>query len=305
MDIIEVKKLNFGGISGKDIFNINAPFVVGDKYCILGRVESREEEDSSVSMFFCYSRDKKTWLLNKSYPIFNLQDPFIAKFRDYILLGGVEVAQRPNKKDLSYRTLFFRGEDVNTMNLFAHGPWGMKCIRFIELHDKTIAVFTRPQGKKGGRGKIGFTIIDTLKNLTPRTLSNVPLINNMFTRGEWGGVNELQLLENGKVGVLGHIGKFIKDKKHYSVITFIFDPKTGIYSDMKIILKRADLPHVTPKREDLYNVVYPGGLIRNSDGTANIYVGVGDTKSYEIVLKDPFFPNPLAQPTVRVFNGKR
>lgn len=288
MNTIEVKKLNFSGVNGKDIFNITAPFVLGDKCHILGRVESREKEDSSVAIFFYQSRDKKSWVFDRNYPIFNLQDPFITKFRDYIILGGVEVAQRPNKKDLSYRTIFYHGEDVNAMKLFAHGPWGMKCIRFIELEDKNIAVFTRPQGKKGGRGKIGFIIIDTLKNLKPRTLSNAPLINNQFTGGEWGGVNELHLFENGKIGVLGHIAKFVKNKKHYSVITFVFNPKTGIYSDMKIIVKREDLPHVTPKREDLYNVVYPGGIIRNSDGTANLYVGVGDTESYEIVLKDPF-----------------
>lgn len=153
--IIEVKKLRFSGVGGKDVFNITAPFVLGNKHYILGRVESREEEDNSVAMFFYYSRDKKSWMLDRDRPVLNLQDPFITKFRGYLIFGGVEVAHRPNKKDLSYRTMFYYYEN-DEMKLLAHGPWGMKCIRFIELQDKTIAVFTRPQGKKGGMGKIGF-----------------------------------------------------------------------------------------------------------------------------------------------------
>ena len=284
---MNVKKIKFAGITGKDIFNITAPFVLDNKYYILGRAESRGEEDSSVTLFFYYSQDKKSWVLDRNHPVLNLQDPFITKFCGSTIFGGVEATQRPNKKDLSYRTMFYRyGNDG--MKLLAHGPWEMKCIRFIELPNKKIALFTRPQGKKGGMGKIGFTTINSLYELTSRTISNAPLINNPFAEDEWGGVNELHLLKNGKIGVLGHVAKNIKDKKHYSVITFVFDPKTYIYTDMKIIVKRKDLPYVTPKREDLYNVVYPGGLIRNSDGTAKLYVGVGDTESYEIVLKDPF-----------------
>ena len=284
---MNIKKLIFSGITGKDIFNITAPFVLGNKHYILGRAESREEEDNSASMFFYYSADKKSWVLDKNQPILNLQDPFITKFRNHIIFGGVEAAQRPIKKDLSYRTMFYRYENGD-MKLLAHGPWEMKCIRFIELPDKTIAVFTRPQGKKGGMGKIGFTVINSFNGLIPRTLSDAPLIGNPFAEDEWGGVNELHLLKNGKIGVLGHVAKITKGKKHYSAITFVFNPKTETYSNMKVIVKREDLPYVTPKREDLYSVVYPGGIIRNSDGTAKLYVGVGDTESYEILLKDPF-----------------
>ena len=127
---MEVKKLNFNGVDGKDIFNITAPFVLGGKHYILGRVESREEEDNSVVMFFYYTADKKSWVFDKNRPVLKLQDPFITKFRGYLIFGGVEAAQRPIKKDLSYRTMFYRYEN-NNMKLIAHGPWGMKCIRFI------------------------------------------------------------------------------------------------------------------------------------------------------------------------------
>jgi len=284
---MNVEKMNFVGITGKDIFNITAPFVLDNKYYVLGRVESREEEDNSAVMFFYYSEDTKSWVLDRDRPVLHLQDPFITKFRNNIIFGGVEARQRHNKKDLSYRTMFYRYEN-NHLELLAHGPWEMKCIRFIELSNKNIALFTRPQGKKGGMGKIGFTIINSIDDLTHRTISNVPLIDNPFIEDEWGGANELHLLKNGKIGVLGHVAKFAKLKKYYSVITFVFDSKTGIYTDMKVILKRKDLPYVTPKREDLYSVVYPGGIIRNNDGTAKLYVGVGDTESYEIMLEDPF-----------------
>ena len=41
----------------------------------------------------------------------------------------------------------------------------MKDIRLILLSDNRIGVFTRPQGKIGGRGRIGFMIVNSLKEL--------------------------------------------------------------------------------------------------------------------------------------------
>jgi hypothetical protein len=197
--------------------------------------------------------------------------------------------QKSNKQDLSFRTRFYRGNSIDNMNYFTRGPWGMKDIRFILLPSGNIAVFTRPQGKKGRRGKIGFTILSSIKSLTPRVLSRAELIKNQFARGEWGGVNEIHLLKNGKLGILGHIAKFGKSKlRYYYPISFMFDHETRQFSGMKILATRENLPKGEAKKSDLYNVVFPGGLVRMKNGLAKLYCGVGDAESYQITIEDPF-----------------
>ena len=41
------------------------------------------------------------------------------------------------------------------------GPPKMKDIRFLQLLDGRILVLTRPQGERGGRGRIGFCVVDS------------------------------------------------------------------------------------------------------------------------------------------------
>lgn len=66
-------------------------------------------------------------------------------------------------KIVSWVTQFYRGYRIDSMHHFSSGPAMMKDIRLIELLDGRIGVLTRPQGEVGGRGQIGFTIIDSLE----------------------------------------------------------------------------------------------------------------------------------------------
>jgi hypothetical protein len=286
---ISATKLNFKGINGKDVYNITAPFEFEKSKYILGRVEPRNDELNTETHFF--KKENSSWIKEENLPSFNLQDPFISKIKNQIILGGIQVEKRPTKKDLSYRTVFYKGTSLKNLKPFTTGPWGMKGIRLIELPDGKIGVFTRPQGRKGGLGRIGFTIIHTLNSLSPRVLSQAPLVNKYFAKGEWGGVNEVHLLKNGYLGVLAHIARFSKDKqlRFYYPIAFSFNPITCLTSTTRILVRRAELPEGEAKRPDLYNVIYPGGLIRNSkEGIANLYSGVGDAEAYRIKIKDPF-----------------
>ncbi|MCH7568790.1 MAG: DUF1861 family protein [Nanoarchaeota archaeon] len=306
--IKKTKKLKFVGVENREVYNITAPFRVKRKVYLIGRVELREHEQGTRVIFFRRLKHSHHWHVDENCPVFDLQDPFIFKFRDLNIFGGVEVIQRASKISLSYRTVFYKGKDIHNLKKFSHGPWGMKGIRFIslpntenkefsvpsipkskEVSGNKIGVFTRPQGKRGRRGKIGFEIIDSLQKLNSRTLSRAGIIKGVFTRGEWGGINEVHFLKNNKLGVLGHIARFSKDKKrYYYPITFMFDYETKKFSGLKIIAARSDLPHGEAKRDDLYNVIYPGGIIRNEKDIAKLYVGVGDAESYEITIEDPF-----------------
>jgi hypothetical protein len=52
-------------------------------------------------------------------------------------------------------------------------------------------------------------------------------LQGQFVAEEWGGANEVHLLKNGYLGVIGHIACFDQYKnKHYYSMVFAFNPKT-------------------------------------------------------------------------------
>src|SRR5690606_41956515 len=53
------------------------------------------------------------------------------------------------------------------------------------------------------RGKIGFTKVNRLEDISVEVINDAPLLDQ-FLDEEWGGANEIHLLSNGLLGVLGH-----------------------------------------------------------------------------------------------------
>ncbi|MFW5889533.1 MAG: DUF1861 family protein, partial [Bacillota bacterium] len=221
---------------------------------------------------------------------FRLQDPFITKINSELLFGGVEIIKDSKSEEIiSWKTNFYRGDSINDLEFFAEGPAGMKDIRLIELPNGKIGVFTRPQGEIGGRGKIGFCSLNSLDELNAENIQKADLLNDQFLDLEWGGVNEVHLLENNLLGVLGHIAAFDQnDKRHYYPMCFAFDYLKVKASKIKIIAQRRDLPEGPAKRKDLEDVLFSGGLIRKDDGLANLYLGVSDVEAYKLEIQDPF-----------------
>ena len=165
----------------------------------------------------------------------------------------------------------------------------MKDIRLIELQDGKIGLFTRPQGIIGGKGKIGFTIINSLEDINETVISSAPLIPNQFdNNNSWGGVNAAYLLNNETIGVLGHYAYENKHGKHYSAITFTVNLKKGDVSTMKTIARRSDFPPGTSKTKQLWDIVFPGGLIKNADGSATLYAGLSDKESGLLIIDYPW-----------------
>lgn len=298
--VLSVKRLDFKGVD-KDVYNITSPFEINGMQYIAGRVESRESETDSKVMFFLKSGDR--WFLDEKAPVFDLQDPFISFVDDEIIFGGVEI--KLEMESSVYRTIFFRGKTIYSLKKFAEGPYGMKDIRLIllpseisveissELNSKLpgVGIFTRPQGKIGGRGRIGFMKIDAIDDfdkLKGEDYYSARLLEDFFMEEEWLGVNAIYKLKNGKLGILGQIACFTGNQKNYYPIVFVFDHKTHGFSNMKIIATRNELPEGKAKIPELKNVLFPGGLIRLSDGTATLYVGAGDAEAYKITIKDPF-----------------
>ena len=289
-NFISARKLKFFYVGKNFVYNITSPFKFKENYYLFARLEPKSSEDFSSKIVLFKKRDSVYWDLDKEFEHLNLEDPFFKKIKGLWVLGGVEVKRNIAKKKINYKTVFYKGDNPYNLKKFSTGPWGMKDIRLIELPDEKIGVFTRPQGKKGGRGKIGFTIINSLDDLKPRKLSRAPLLDKQFSRGEWGGVNDVVILKNGTLGVLGHIARYSKDKKNrfYYAIVFCFNYNTRKSSNLRLILRRAELPEGEAKEPGLYNVIFPGGILRKKDGNALIYAGVGDAESYQVLIKDPF-----------------
>jgi hypothetical protein len=298
--------LNFESVDGLDVYN-GFPFEIDGKEYFVGRVESPNKEDDSKSRFFRENRDGD-YILDETAPQFDLQDPFITRVGDEIILGGVKIYP-PSKKSkwLEYKTLFYKGNNIKELKLFAEGPDGMKDIRLIELPDENaIGVFTRPEIKIKENGstryikEIGFTKIHSPDELNGSNIKAAESIIK-FAKDDFGGVNEAYLLENGEIGVLGHIAyverrgiAYYSDKKHYYATAFKFNPETYQISDLKIIATRANFPDGQTKELSgrdpnfLKDVIYPTGIRNIGDGTAILYAGLSDKEAGKVEIPYPF-----------------
>ena len=284
------RALRFSGVGHKDVYNITAPFIDEGEYVIAGRVESRYNEESVVMIFV---ERGGVWVPRKGEKVFSsLQDPFITFIHGELVLGGVEIwPSFMDRTVLEYRTVFYRGQNIKDLQLFAVGPQRMKDIRLVGLPDNRIGVFTRPKGEwYGGDAQIGFTIIESLDYLTPRVIVEAEPIPNLFRSDEWAGVNELHVLDNGLLGVLGHVAYFSEDQnRHYYAMAFMYDYLQKKAAPIKIIAARNCLAGIIQyKRTDLQDIMFAGGLIRLNDGTSELYAGVNDCEAHVVKIPDPF-----------------
>ncbi|MBP2032523.1 hypothetical protein J2Z42_001195 [Clostridium algifaecis] len=281
------KKMNFIGIFNKNVYNITAPFYNKGKVVIAGRVESRRTNDSMVLFFEEY---KDAWCHIIESPVINLEDPFFTRIGNEMVIGGVEVFKDINNpNDLIWRTIMYKGSDIFNLKLFFVGPDGMKDLRITELKDGTIGVFTRPQGSKGGRGKIGFTKIKRLNDLSIGVIQDAPILNDFFNDDEWGGINSIYPIDNDNIGLLGHIAKMDESGiKHYYPMTFVLDINSLKYKDVQIIAEREDFLPGPSKDVSLYDVVFSGGL-EFKDKKAILFAGISDIEAQTIEIDNPFY----------------
>lgn len=284
----ESGKICFVGIDGHDVYNTTAPIHLRGQTVIAGRVERRETELSTVVFF--RRRTDSTWEpCPDAKPFHGLQDPCITIVDGEWVLGGVRYPLELGDGRRGYRMEFYRGRSLDELQLFLVGPDGMKDIRLVELPDRRVAVFSRPQGAIGGRGKIGFTIVQRLSDLIASDIVAAPLLPAQFLDEEWGGANEIHILRNGKLGVLGHIACFDeREHRHYYGMVFTVDPTDGVATPPRIIADRSQFPVGPAKRPDLADVIFSGGLTRHWDGTATLFAGIGDAEAAYLRIRDPF-----------------
>ncbi|MGD0767548.1 MAG: DUF1861 family protein [Tepidisphaeraceae bacterium] len=285
---METHALEFEQVDGRDVYNITAPFRLNGKTLLIGRVEKRDTEISEIVVF--EKARSNGWTPCFTHSSFQgLQDPCVTWAGDELVLGGVRFPVPLEKGGYGCVMEFYRGSSLEGLRHFLSGPLGMKDIRFKQLPDGRVAIFSRPQGAVGGRGKIGFTIAPSWDAITAEMIARATLFKGQWLKEEWGGVNEAHQLANGQLGVLGHIACFDgQGNRHYYPMAFAVDLRTRQPSAIRIIARRSFFPPGSSKRPDLVDVVFSGGIIRNGDGTANLYAGTSDTAAAVVKLPDPF-----------------
>lgn len=286
--------LAFHGIGGHDVYNTSVPFTYNGQTILAGRVEKRDSEDA-MTLFFAQRGDG--WhRIEAASVVQGLQDPFVTWIDGCWILGGVHAIWRPDGSLVTYHTEFYRIDSLDSLVPVAEGPAYMKDIRLLQLPDRRIAVFSRPQGdavKHLGRvAAIGFGIIDSLDRLSASVIAGLPLLDGHFMADEWGGYNHLQLLKNGLIGCAGHQswgetvdGTFVI---HYYPFAQVIDPATAALSPMDIIGSRDCFPETEQKNPRAYDVCFTSGLIRHGQGRATLYTGLSDAYEGELDITDPF-----------------
>lgn len=287
--IYKTERIIFDGAEGYDVYNISAPFTENGETYIAGRVEKRDEEVSTIR-FFKRITDSHYALSHQNMVLTNLQDPCITHIGGELIVGGTQIDLSPSnsKQIVGWRTAYLKGKSIDTLKFWRAGPHNMKDVRLLDYNGKLL-VLTRPQGDECGYGKIGSIIFDNADEFNYNSVTKATIHSCHFIDGEWGGANEMFILSNGLIGVLGHIACMHKDlSKHYYSMAFCFDPKSQKSSAVKIIAERSDFGKGEAKRGDLVDVLFTGGLIRGDNGLATLYTGVSDAEGHYAVINDPF-----------------
>ncbi len=288
--------LTFHGVDGYDVYNCSIPFQWRGKSYIYGRVERRSEWARSwVRLFAASGVDE--WTLVPDSMVYQLEDPYIARIDDLLVMGGTHVRYKSGAID-TYYGYFYKGSELDDLYYFTTGPDYMKDIRLVQLADGRIGVFSRPRNaeimrKYGCESQIGFAIIDDLSGLTAELVENAPYIPGMFAEGEWGGCNQAYLLDSGLIGVTGHKCYLETDaagvqQQVYLNVAFVFDPGQHEAVEAKIIGSRPCYPSAPAKRPNLVDCCFTSGLVMRPDGKADLYSGIGDTGEGRIVVDYPF-----------------
>lgn len=281
------KILEFLNVGDRDVYNIAAPFSYQGETVLAGRVEARDSENAEINLF---RETVAGWDPLLKLPEFvGLQDPCVTTVGGRVLLGGVRFPCVFEDGTEGWQMDFYLESEAGEFELVFSGPKKMKDIRMLELSDGRILVLTRPQGAKGGSGRIGYVVVDSLKDVTVEAIDAAPLLDGLCEDHEWVGANEAHILANGKIGVLGHVAYFGEaGQRHYYAMAFVLDVDTGDVSPTEIIARRADFPDGPSKRPDLVDVLFSGGLIRLGDGRARLYVGLSDAQAGSVEIADPF-----------------
>lgn len=294
--IYEAALLKFSGVEGYDVYNCSIPFIYHGNTYIFGRVEKRNLwADSYVFLFRKVDEDVYECVSESRQ--YQLEDPYVFIWHDEIILGGTHITKEHGEVK-SFCSYFYRGKDLMNLHYFATGADNMKDVRLVLLPNDKIGVFSRPRNNAilaefGSESMIGFATIKDINELDAVVINNAEYIPGIFENGQWGGCNQAYLLDNGKVGVIGHLSNRIKDENgnellSYKNISFLFDPTEKKANGLRVLATRSDYPEGPAKMPNLVDCAFTSGIELRADGKVNLYSGIGDCEEGRVVIDNPF-----------------
>ena len=289
--IFEKRGISLGRKEPIDIYNPAVIISENGDVEFLGRAEGRQTKFSTLTVHL--RLEDGVWTPQDNIA-FKLEDPAVAYIGGQIVVAGVELKHDIRAASVNYKTVFFKGSSLDDLKrLKEEGPLGMKDIRLVELTDRKIGVYTRPQGLKGWLGQIGFVVVNSLDDLNKQVIQNAPLINSRFPKGEWGGVSQAKLLPDGRILALAHRAYRDKKGRHYFPWEFVHNTETGEIQDLGILAESANFPPGVAKAWDLQDVLFSAGFILEDD-KLTLYVGTRDTGVGKIVIRNFQIPPDLS-----------
>jgi hypothetical protein len=285
----DAKLENFCGVDGYDIYNPTAPFIQNGKKIIAARVEQRENEKSRTMFFEQIDND---WCLVENAPCFNLQDPAIAFVDGDIVLSGIEypltIEYNGQMTDYGFVTKFYMGKNIYSLKHIFDGPKCMKDIRLCELPNKKVVFFTRPLFPLK---RIGIAIFNSIYDVTSEALDNAEILEGHFFNEEWGGTNQIIVLDDENLGVIGHkcylSSEGAEVELHYHSMAFIINWKTKEQTPLKIIATRDMFPETESKWKRVADVLFTSGIEELENGKVRLYTGISDCRIGSVVIKNP------------------
>lgn len=287
--------IRFEGVNEKDVYNCSVPFIYEKNKYIWGRVESRSEWATSITLLF---KQREDGVFERSYLVeaLPIEDPFFEKIHGVYVLGGVH-AVKVQGKIKTYRTYFYKGATPFSLKYFTTGPDYMKDIRLVQLPENKIGVFSRPRNdeiknKYGSESQIGFTIINSLDELTPSVIEEASYIDGIFSQNEWGGVNQAFYIGGSLIGIIGHqcYNHYENDLEYptYINMSYVYDFDKNVILDKKIIGTRSDYPMTESKLKTLSRCSFTSGLYALGSGKYELYSGLSDVAQGKLIIDSPF-----------------
>lgn len=281
------------------VYNATPPVwlrVKGDMRSVsVGRVEHPDDWAHSRIMFFERKTATEYYLIDGA-PVFYGEDPAVTTVGDEIVLFSVNVSAIVKNDRYLLKTEIRRAHDIMCL-------W--ECWRSISGKDNRmtpvdngtrIAVMTRPQGGKAGRGKIAYIELDNLNDLCEDTLRAAKIIEmSNIADDTWMGPNELHdLYKKNQIGILLH-GAFenhsLPPKQKTYFISFAWlDRKDLKITHIEPLALREDFPVSDAKEPTLCNVAFGTGLVIASEPSreyAELYAGIGDLTQAFVRIHNP------------------
>ena len=285
------KLIRFSGVDGFDVYNPSIPFKLGKRTVMAGRVEKRDFFKSNT-MFFEKQADGSFSLIPGAHVLEGFEDPAITEIGGDLILAGTRVLWKDNGELITYRAEFYKLHDLNEPEFLFAGPDYMKDIRLLDLKDGRIAITTRPRDDRRMRkldrlAAIGFTVASGLHEINAQSIDEAPLMQWHFLPDEWGGINQMFLLKNGRIGALGHIACGSQEELHYYSVAQSIDLKTGEVTPFGMIGSRDCYEDAPAKRDALRDVTFTSGIIRKENGKADLYTGLSDSCCGVREIDDP------------------